>query len=135
MNSNELERKQLDDYDVFNDREKFARCKIPRGFILIQVYTIFDIKVDYCQKRHVVADELLRTALSESVYSRVVSLRGLHTCVFIGDLDGIVPWVTNIDNTYLEAVTSEKVCTRDEPEFGELEGHLLIIYKVCISYV
>ena len=31
---------------------------------------------------------------------------------------------------YLEAVTSGKVCIRAEPEFGGLEGHLLIIYKV-----
>ena len=31
--------------------------------------------------------------------------------------------------TYLDAVTSEKVCIRAGPEFGELEGYLLIIYK------
>ena len=30
---------------------------------------------------------------------------------------------------FFEAVTSEKVCIRAGPEFGELEGHLLIIYK------
>ena len=30
---------------------------------------------------------------------------------------------------YLEAVTSGKVCIRAGPEFEELEGHLLIIYK------
>ena len=57
-------------------------------------------------------------------------LRGLRTCVLIGELDGMVPWATDIGNAYLEAVTSEKVCIRAGPEFGELEGHLLIIYKV-----
>ena len=63
-------------------------------------------------------------------------MRGLQTCVFIGELDGMVPWATDIRNAYLEAVTSEKVCTRAGPEFGNLEGHLLIIYKafmVCVS--
>ena len=35
----------------------------------------------------------------------------------------------DIGNAYLEAVTSENVCIRAGPEFGELEGHLLIIYK------
>ena len=42
----------------------------------------------------------------------------------------MVPWATDIGNAYLEAVTSEKVCIRAGPKFGELEGHLLIIYKV-----
>ena len=40
------------------------------------------------------------------------------------------PWATNIGNAYLEALTSEKVCIRVRPEFGDLEGHNLIIYKV-----
>ena len=50
-------------------------------------------------------------------------------CLFIGELDGMEPWATNIGNTYLEALTSEKVCIRAESEFGDLEGHLFIIYK------
>ena len=39
------------------------------------------------------------------------------------------PWATNIGDTYLEALMSEKVCIRDEPDFGDLEGHLFINYK------
>ena len=57
-------------------------------------------------------------------------MRSLQTYLFIGELDGIELWVTNVINAYLEAVTSEKVCNKAGPEFGELEGHLLIIYKV-----
>ena len=56
-------------------------------------------------------------------------MRGLRTCLFIGELDGMEPWATDIGNAYLEALTSEKVCIRAGPEFGDLEGHLLIIYK------
>ena len=56
-------------------------------------------------------------------------MRGLRTCLFIGELDGMEPWETDIRNAYFEALTSEKVCIRAGPEFGELEGHLLIIYK------
>ena len=57
-------------------------------------------------------------------------MRGLRTYLFIGELDGMKPWVTYIGNAYLKALTSEKVCIRTGPEFGNLEGHLLIIYKV-----
>ena len=32
VDSNKLEHKQLDDYDVFIDKGKFAGCKITRGF-------------------------------------------------------------------------------------------------------
>ena len=96
---------------------------------MIRVHTIFDAKMDNCHKSRVVADEHPTATPSEYVYSGVVSLRGLRTCVLIGKLDGMVPWTTDIGNAHLEAVTSEKVCIRANPKFGELEGHLLIIYK------
>ena len=56
-------------------------------------------------------------------------MRGFRTCLFIGELDGMEPWATDIGNDYLEALTSEKVCIRAGPEFGDLKGHLRIIYK------
>ena len=90
---------------------------------------MFNINIDGRHKSRVVADGHLTTILSESVYSGVVSLRGLRMCVFIGELDDIVPWATDIGNAYLEAETSEIVCIRAGPEFGELEGHLLFIFK------
>ena len=35
----------------------------------------------------------------------------------------------NVGNAYLEAVTMEKVCFIAGPEFGDHQGHTLIIYK------
>ena len=60
-------------------------------------------------------DGHLTATPSESVYSGVVLLRGLLMCVFIGELDGMVPWATDIRNAYLEAGTNEKVCIRAGP--------------------
>ena len=37
-------------------------------------------------------------------------------------------------NAYLEALTSGKVCIRAGPAFGDLEGHLLIIYKALYDF-
>ena len=91
MDSNKLKHKRLDKYDVFVDTGKFAGCRIPKGFRLIQFHTIFDVKVDGRHKSRVVADEHLTATPSESVYSGVVSLRGLRTCFLIGELDGMVP--------------------------------------------
>ena len=94
---------------------------------MIRVHTIFDVKVDGRHKAQVVADGHLTATPTETVYPGVVSLRGLRMCLFIGELDGIEPWATEIGNAYLEALTSEKVCIRAGPEFGDLEGHLRII--------
>ena len=129
MDLNKLEPTHIDDYDIFIDKGKFSGFRISKGFRLIQVHTIFDVKVDSCHKSRVVVDGHLTATPSESVYSGVVLLRGLCTCVSIGELDGMVPWTTDIGSAYLEAVNREKVCIRAGLEFGELEGHLLIIYK------
>ena len=48
---------------------------------------------------------------------------------FIGELNGLDIMVGDIGNAYLEAYTKEKVCFVAGPEFGDLEGHTLIISK------
>ena len=46
----------------------------------------------------------------ESVYSVVVSLRGLRIILFLAELNGLDTCATDIGNAYLEAHTKEKVC-------------------------
>ena len=128
MDANKLEHEQLTKYNIFKDRGPFSGCLV--GYQLIKFHTIFNVKVDKQYKAQAVANRHLTAATVESVYSGVVSLRGLHICLFIGELDGMEPWERNIGNVYLEALTSEKVCIKSGPEFGDLKGHLLIIYKV-----
>ena len=84
IDSNKLEHKQLEEYDVFIDKGKFKGCKITRDFRLIRVHTIFDIKIDGRHKSRVVIDGYLTSIPTKSVYSGVISLQGLHTCIFIG---------------------------------------------------
>ncbi len=49
--------------------------------------------------------------------------------IFLAKLNGQETWATDIGNAYLEAVTCEKVYIVAGSEFGEKEGHTLIIYK------
>ena len=67
---------------------------------------------------------------TESVYSSVVSLRGVRIVIFLAELNGLKIWQTDVGNTYLEAKTDEKVFVIASPEFGEKEGHVFIIRKV-----
>jgi hypothetical protein len=48
---------------------------------------------------------------------------------FLSELNSMELWATNVGNTYLEAYTAEKLFIVAGPEFGELEGHMLIISK------
>ena len=65
----------------------------------------------------------------ESVYSGVVSLRGVRIVIFLAELNGLKIWQTDVGNAYLEATTEEKVYVIAGPEFGEKEGHIFVINK------
>jgi len=42
---------------------------------------------------------------------------------------GTSPWSTDISSVYLTAYTTEKLFIRAGPEFGDQEGHLLVVSK------
>jgi hypothetical protein len=49
--------------------------------------------------------------------------------IFLAECNHLQTWATDISNAYLEALTSKKVCIIAGPEFGNLQGHAMIIYK------
>ena len=65
----------------------------------------------------------------ESVYSGVISLRGLRLVMFLAELNKLLLWGRDAGNAYPEALTKEKLYIIAGPEFGDLSGHILIIYK------
>ena len=90
---------------------------------------MYAVKHDGRHKSRFVAGGHLTDLPLDSVYSGVVSLRGIRLVIFLAELNGLQTWSTDIGNAYLEAKTKEKVCIIAGAEFGELEGHLLIIDK------
>ena len=50
-------------------------------------------------------------------------------CFFLGELNELEIWATDIGNAYLESKTKEKVCIVACPEFGDLEGYTLVVVK------
>jgi hypothetical protein len=125
--STSLEMQQLDEYDVFQNLGKDGDPG--PGFKKIRVHLIYAVKYDGRHKARLVADGHLTDVPVDSVYSGVVSLRGLRMLIFLAELNGLNTWATDIGNAYLEAKTSELVYIIAGPEFGDLEGHVLIIYK------
>jgi hypothetical protein len=78
-----------------------------------------------------VADCHLTVIPLESVYSGIVSLRGFRIVLFLAELNHLEIWDKDIGNAYLEAL--EKVYIIASPEFGEREGHILIISKALYN--
>ena len=90
---------------------------------------VFDVKHDGHHKSRIVADGHLTEVPLDSVYSGVVSLCRICLLVFLAKLNNLDIWATDIGNAYLEAEMQEMVYIIAGPEFGELEGHILIIFK------
>ena len=109
-----LELQQIEDYKTFNDLGKNA--SIPKGFKRIKVHFVYAVKHDGRYKARLVAGGHLTDSPVDSVYSSVVSLRGLRLVIFSGELNDLKVWATDIGNAYLES-------KRD------IEGHTLVIVK------
>ena len=70
------------------------------------------MKHDGRHKARLVADGHLTDIPLNSVYTGVVSIRGMRMCLFLGELNAMEAYATDIGNAYLEAKTNEKVCIR-----------------------
>ena len=124
-----LELQQIDEYNTFEDYGHKSKAAPPPGYKKIRVHLVFDVKHDGRHKARLVADGHLTEVPIDSVYSGVVSLRGFRLALFLAELNGLETWATDIGNAYLEAKTSEHVYIEAGPEFGDREGHILIIHK------
>ena len=93
------------------------------------MHLVFDVKHDGRHKARLVADGHLTDVPVDSVYSGVVSLRCLRLMLFLGELNLLETWSTDIGNAYLEVKTKERLYIIAGPEFGKLEGHILVIFK------
>ena len=122
-----LELNQQAEYSTF--RNKGRDWTPEQGFKKINVHLVYAVKHDGRHKARLVAGGHLTGPPLESVYSSVVSLRGIRMISFLAELNKMELWSTDIGNAYLESYTKEKVYIIAGPEFGEMEGCKLVIQK------
>ena len=124
----DIELAQIDEYKTFQDLGKGTAA--PPGYKKISVHLVFDVKHDGRHKARQVADGHLTDVPIKSVYSGVISLRWHSTMLlFIAELNNLQCYGTDIGNAYLKAKTKEKLYIMAGPEFGDREGHTLVVYK------
>ena len=49
--------------------------------------------------------------------------------MFLAELNYLQLWGADVGNTYLQALTKEKLYIVGRPEFEELQGHVLVMHK------
>jgi len=122
-----LELGQLEEYQAMKDKGK--DWIPPTDYKKIRCHMVFDIKHDGRHKARFVAGGHMTPPPLESVYSSIVSLRGIRLVTFLAEHNDLELWSTDIGNAYLEALTHEKVYFIAGPEFGERAGHKFVIVK------
>jgi hypothetical protein len=122
-----IELGQLDEYGTFQDKGKGYQPG--KDYKKINVHLVYAVKHDGRHKCRCVAGGHLTDTPIDSVYSSVVSLRGVRILTFIAELNNLDVWCTDIGNAYLESYTNEKVYIIGGAEFGDRHGHTLIIVK------
>jgi len=125
--SEEIELEQINEFNVFNDLGKGGRP--PPDYKKIRVHFVYAVKHDGRHKSRLVAGGHLTKVPLDSIYSGVISLCGIRLIIFLAELNDLEVWGTDIGNAYLEAPTKERMYIVASPEFGELEGHTLVIVK------
>ena len=100
----------------------------------IRVHLIFAVKHDGRHKAILVAGGDLTPDPIESIYSGVVSIRSLRLVIFLAKLNKLEVWGADIGNVYFETKTKEQLYIVAGPEFEELEGHILVIYKALYGF-
>ena len=94
---------QIDEYKSFID--KGVGLNPGSDYKKIRVHMVHAVKHDGRHKARLVAGGHLTETPIDSVYSSVVSLRGVRLLAFIGELNGLKIWSTDIGNAYLETYT------------------------------
>ena len=115
-----LELSQIDEYEALTD--KGVGYKPGPEHKKIRVHMVHDVKVSLKRKARLVADGNLTSVPLMSIYSSVVTLRGMKTTLFLAELNQLEAWATDVGNAYLEACTDEKLFIVAGDEFGARRG-------------
>ena len=84
---------QQHQYETYKD---MGTGQTPKDNEKIRAHFVFDVKHDRRHKARLAADGHLTDVPLSSVYSGVVSLRGIRLVLFLAELNGLGSWGTDI---------------------------------------
>ena len=121
--------KQIYNFDPFGSLIPVTSARIPPGHTKIQVHILFYYKQYGRYKAFMVASENVTGNNLGTYYSSFISLRYVHTVVFLVELNDIEIRTGDIINSYLTVCTTENIFFNAGAEFAPFVhvGHLLLI--------
>ena len=118
---------QLNEFHTFKVLKEGE--KPPSGYQQIPYHIVFDVKFDLRRKARLVAGGNVTQLAREDIYSGVVGLETVRLGMFLAELNCLSCCAADIGNAYLNGTTKEKVYIIAGPEFGPLQGRILIIVR------
>jgi hypothetical protein len=118
---------EIDSLQKFNTFKDVGKVHFLEDHMKIIVHFVFAVKHDLRHKARLVAGGHLTDPTTDGTYSTFVSLRSMRIAILAAELNNLDIMVGDISSAYLEAYSQEKVCFQAGPEFGPLEGHLVVI--------
>ena len=118
---------QILDFKTFKPLPKGSRP--PKEHTYVPVHLCFDVKFDLQCKAHLVAGGNWTDPPDTDIYSGVVSIDSIRTAFLIAELNDLEVMAADVGNAYLHGYTKEKIYTVAGPEFGDLQGLILICIK------
>jgi len=99
------------------------------GYQEISCHMIFDVKMDLTRKARFVAGGHTTEVPESITYSSVVTRESIRIAFLVAALNDLDILCADIGNAYLNADCREKIWTVAGPEFGSLQGSVMIIRK------
>ena len=118
---------QIKEYNTFIPRPDLKTP--PKDHQFVRVHFVFAVKHDLRCKARLVAGGHMTDPPNEESYSSVVTIKGMRICILLAELNGLKIMAGDVGNAYLEAKTQEKIYIIAGPEFGELEGTIMVVNK------
>jgi hypothetical protein len=122
-------KEEMDSLQKFNTFKDVGKVPFLADHKKIVVHFVFAVKDDLSHRARLVAGGHLTDPTTDGTYSSVVSFCSMRIAIVAAELNNLDIMVGDVSSTYLEAYTQEKVCFQAGPEFGPLEGHLLVIVR------
>jgi hypothetical protein len=83
-------------YHTFKDRGHHTTASIPSGYKKITVHFVYEVKLDGRHKARLVAGGHITDTPIDSVYSTVISFKGVQFVIFAAELNYLLLWTRKI---------------------------------------
>ena len=118
----------MDKYTCFKILDPDA--KIPEGYQFIKLLWTFDVKFDGRKHARLVGGGHMTERLNvEDLTSSMIQVDSIRLGFIAADMMDLDILAGDINSDYIQAYTKEKIYTIAGPEFGPLQGRILIIVK------